>query len=154
MHTEDVTDELGRFLSRNDDNPSLKETELERFWKCVKDLQELYRNCPEDSNEPSRDRPPIGSPQWEQLYVKKVVGDNDVKRGFASLFSDPRSWDFISLLAPLSYMTNGLTLKIDHLRRRLRPVDKSFAFTRRSEQGTKKKRDDEVRPADTAGGVR
>lgn len=136
------------FLSRNVHTPSVKESDLERFWVLLGQVEKLY-NEHRASPHKEDDDLLIGSPEWATNIVGKVVSKADRQKGLASLLKEPRSWQFISLAAKLPYMRDGQHLTLEMLKRRLRPVESSQMKVKTKAKSATVER----RPPDTAGGV-
>ncbi|KAL7277021.1 hypothetical protein ACG7TL_008865 [Trametes sanguinea] len=148
---EDVDNEMGQYLSMNDEMPNLKQTELERFWlslSAIKDYNAKYLS----TSGKKVVRAPIGTDAWEDHILSKVLAPQDQKRGFGALLKMPRAWDFVNLAGQLAHMRDGKHLKIDTLKKRLCPVTKGQSVTK-TVTDSRTKQPVSVRPPDTAGGI-
>ena len=139
---EDVTDELGSYLSRNDETPHHRETEMEKFWRHLEDIRKLR---PKEAA-----TVPIGSTEWTRWVASRIPGSIGQK-GFATLYNEPRSWDFVNLISKLIPLRPFFPIEV--LRRRVRSVDGVHAVSPGEKAGKRKGKAVETRAPDTAGGV-
>lgn len=139
---EDVTDELGAFLSRNDETPHHRETDMEKFWRYLAVIGQLRtREAPTVA---------IGSSEWTRFVAKRIPATIGQK-GFGTLYNEPRSWDFINLIAKLVPLRPIFPIEV--LRRRVRSVDGVHAVSPGEKPGKRKGKAVDTRAPDTAGGV-
>ena len=139
---EDVTDELGGYLSRNDETPHHRETDMEKFWRYLDVIRRLRtKEAPTVA---------IGSLEWTRFVAQRIPATIGQK-GFGTLYNEPRSWDFINLVSKLVPLRPIFPIEV--LRRRVRSVDGAHALSPGEKLGKRKGKSAETRAPDTAGGV-
>ncbi|KAI0360238.1 hypothetical protein OH77DRAFT_1516767 [Trametes cingulata] len=153
-YADDVDDELGAFMSRNSNTPSLKQTDQERFWAMVPQVKKMYRELLAVAHHHIEDAS-IGSSQWAKEIVGRVLPVTDIQKGMGALFKELRAWMFVSLLAELPHVRDGKHATLEQLKARMRAVESSAVVTKRASEGKKKRNAAfaHKRPPGTAGGI-
>ena len=149
---ENFEDRHGHFISRNEETPTYQQTTLERFWLVAFALRDRHRQFLSSTHKPAQPAP-IGSAEWSSEVVTPLLTPSDVAKGFGPLFKEPVAWDFIMVLLELPHMRDGKHVTFNDLKQRLQVVDSSSGVSKHQlDSHTGKML--EVRPSDTAGGVR
>ncbi|KAI0665776.1 hypothetical protein C8Q78DRAFT_1083630 [Trametes maxima] len=116
-----VTEELGRYLSRNEVHATYNAGAEEKLYWNFMDIEAVVQ----EKNGLYPGGLCVGSKEWLNDVVKPVIGDVAHKQGVGSLFCFTHSFAFLRSIYRLSYFANGSTIKAEKMRARLRPLSTS-----------------------------